>query len=380
MIMAGFEFAGKIPFRDVYIHGTVRDEKGKKMSKSLGNIIDPLDIIEAFGADALRFSIISITSTGQDVFLSKEKFTIGRNFANKIWNAARFVLMNLKKPLIVDSLSSIDKDLSLADRWILSRLNHTIDSATKSLDNYRFNEAANLLYEFFWHQFCDWYLELAKLDINAPRVQAILIHVLDSSLRLLHPFMPFVTEEIWQTLPHEGSSIMVAPWPKVDKSLIEPEAERKMQLIIDEVTAIRNIRSDWKVPSSKRVDVVFSCHNKSKEVLIDEHSSYIKSLARTGKVTVSKKASKPEGSATAIVGDVTIYVELKGLIDLKKEAKRLSGEVDKVSGELDAVRGKLKNKEFLAKAPETIIANEKLKQENLKERKKKLQDHLKSLR
>ncbi len=282
MIMAGMEFMGKIPFKDIYIHGTVRDETGAKMSKSLGNIIDPLDIIEEFGTDALRFSIISITATGQDVFLSREKFALGRNFANKIWNASRFVLMSMREPVPSPSISlrtgtersrsassqlpvPSEKDLSLADRWCLSRLNRTTESVTRALEGYRFNEAANMLYEFFWHQFCDWYLELAKPEIEKERVRGILIHVLEKTLRLLHPFMPFVSEEIWQMLPHEGPSIMVAPWPEVDRGLIDVDCEREMDLIMKEVTVIRNMRSDWKVPPSKRVEVAIRVSTRAQE-------------------------------------------------------------------------------------------------------------------
>ncbi|MBI3008875.1 MAG: valine--tRNA ligase, partial [Candidatus Omnitrophica bacterium] len=253
MIMAGLEFKGDIPFRDVYIHGTVRDDTGTKMSKSLGNIIDPIEIIDEFGTDALRFSIISITAVGQDVFLSKDKFELGRNFANKIWNASRFVLTNLSpmgsKDVGATFMTPVNAGLinqtptSLPDKWILSRLNRTIASVTDALGEYRFNEAAFGIYEFFWHEFCDWYLELAKpvlinseqLTVNSEKqkeiTQIILYDVLDKSLRLLHPFMPFITEEIWQKMKGPaGSSIMVSSWPVADNKLIDNEAEEEMGL------------------------------------------------------------------------------------------------------------------------------------------------------
>lgn len=382
MVMAGLEFVGQVPFGDVYIHGTVRDERGTKMSKSLGNIIDPLDIIEAFGTDALRFSIISITATGQDVFLSREKFAVGRNFANKVWNASRFVLMNLKKPEAGSQRPEIREvgELSLADKWILSRLNKTIGTQTASLENYRFNDAANSLYEFFWHEFCDWYLELAKPDIEQPRVQAILILVLEASLRMLHPFMPFLTEEIWQRLPHEALSIMVAPWPRVEGALIDDDSERNMDLIINEVTAIRNIRSDWQVPPKVRVEVTLQVPTRAKEVLLKQHSTYIGHLARAEVVEIGRRLPKPAGSATAIVEGVETYVELRGLIDLKKEMARISRELEKVRAELDSVEAKLKQREFLRKAPREVVKKEKARRDDLKAKKRRLEFHLKEVR
>jgi len=290
------------------------------------------------------------------------------------------VLMNLKAPLAVRREPLTKEELSLADKWILSRLNKTIGKATTSLENYRFNEVANSLYEFFWHQFCDWYLELTKTDIGQARVQAVLIHVLETSLRLLHPFMPFLTEEIWQRLPHEAPSIMVAPWPRVDRALIDGDSEHNMDLIINEVTAIRNIRSDWKVPPSKRVDVALRVSTKGQEELLKRHSSYIESLARVEKVEIGRKLTKPKGSATAIVEGVETHVGLRGLIDLKKERVRLSRELEKVKAELGSVDEKLKQREFLRKAPRDVITKEKARRDDLKAKKQRLEFHLREVR
>ncbi|MDD5436337.1 MAG: valine--tRNA ligase, partial [Candidatus Omnitrophica bacterium] len=248
MIMAGLEFRGGIPFKDVYIHGTVRDITGTKMSKSLGNVIDPLDVIAKYGTDALRFSIISITAQGQDVFLSEGKFELGRNFANKLWNASRFILMNLKPDEADSDLCVFFKEakLSLAERWILSRFYSTLAFVTKCLDEYKFNEAANAIYEFVWHEFCDWYIEIAKTAIGEKSSQTILYKVLEKSLRMLHPIMPFVTEEIWQKLPRVTPGddfIMTQPWPHLREEMISKEVEAGMKELIELVITIRNMRS-----------------------------------------------------------------------------------------------------------------------------------------
>ena len=249
MIMAGMEFMGDVPFKNVYIHGTVRDITGTKMSKSLGNVIDPLDMIAKYGTDALRFSIISITAQGQDVFLSEGKFELGRNFANKLWNASRFILMSLKEEVVNTDLCIFFKSekLPLPERWVLSRLYSTIKNVQDCLDGYKFNEAANSIYEFVWHEFCDWYIEIAKISINEKNTQIILYKVLEKTLRMLHPFMPFITEEIWQQIPRSkgvlGESIMIQPWPHLQKEMISKNAEAEMKRLIDIVTAIRNIRS-----------------------------------------------------------------------------------------------------------------------------------------
>jgi valyl-tRNA synthetase len=406
MIMAGIEFIGNIPFRDVYIHGTVRDTKGLKMSKSLGNIIDPIDIINEFGCDALRFSIIYLASSSQDIFLSKEKFELGRNFANKIWNASRFALMYLKSPNSAQSLIPKDRppeqasNLSLADKWILSRLNRTVDKVTKALERFRFNDASNSLYEFFWHEFCDWYLELIKpiLTTSNPEseaTKAVLFHVLETSLRLLHPFMPFITEEIWQHLKQEAvlcpepllteslhsgvscfpivqdrgeknlknKSIMVTQWPRFDRKKIDKVTEEKLKFVIAIISAIRNVRSEMSIPHSKKVDALISTQSVTKREIIKESIFDIVRLSQVGEIKLKKKIKqRPKFSVATLVDNVEIFVLFdKETINLEAEKERLTKKISDIIEEINQIDHKLKNKDFLNKAPREIVSKEKLR-------------------
>ena len=373
MIMSGMEFMEEIPFRDVYIHGTVRDLTGKKMSKSLGNIIDPIDIIEEFGTDALRYSMVAITATGQDVYLSKEKFEIGRNFANKIWNASRFVLMNVKAPVHKASKAP-DKNLSLADRWILSRLNTVIKSVTKALENYRFNEAEIILYDFFWHEFCDWYVEMVKPEIIADSVERradrkgiterVLIYVLETSLKLLHPFMPFVTEAVWQSIDERGS-IMIQQWPEPDKNYIKKNIEKDMGLVKDIVVSIRNIRSEMNIPHKTRI-TAYLVPLKKEVNASEECAEYIRHLAGLEKLFVDRNVKKPAHSATGILEGFNIFVSLEGIIDIGSEKIRLSKRLEVLSRDLEFTAKKLKDENFINKAPEEVVALEKERYENIK--------------
>jgi len=372
MIMAGFEFKGKEPFKDVYIHGTVRDDTGKKMSKSLGNIIDPLEIINEFGADALRFSIISLTAVGQDVYLSKDKFQSGRNFANKIWNASRFVIMNLSEEVDTD-LCVLCKSakLPLADRWILSNLYTTLQDLNEALDSYKFNEAANLLYDFIWHKYCDWYLEIAKSRIKEKNTQIILYKVLEKSLRMLHPFMPFISEEIWGMLPHKRDSIIIQPWPHVQKALIDKGAQRDMDFIINLIVSIRNIRAEMFVPLDKKVNIMIATKDNGDIKLINENQQYIKSLAKVENVDVGARRAvplhdMPKQSAMAVVGNAEVYVLLAGAIDIEAEKARLSKKIAEIENVLKGLTGRLKNKEFLKKAPKEIVEKEIEKEKQFK--------------
>jgi valyl-tRNA synthetase len=357
MIMAGIEFRGQIPFKDVYIHGTVRDITGTKMSKSLGNVIDPLDMIAKYGTDALRFSIISITAQGQDVFLSESKFELGRNFANKLWNASRFILMNLEEEKTAADLCVFFKatDLALPQRWILSRFYSTLDYVTKCLDEYKFNEASNAIYEFLWHEFCDWYIEIAKLSIDDKTSQVILYKVLEKSLRMLHPFMPFITEEIWLKLPHEldhpGRSIMVQPWPHVQKEMISIDAEEKMKELIELVATIRNMRSVWNLEPKREIEVIINIHKTGDEKTILENIDFVKRLARASKIDIGKFA-KPKNAASGIVGSLEVFLPLEGLIDFDKERLRLKKEEIRMASEIKSISGRLKDKNFTSKAPE----------------------------
>ncbi len=384
MIMAGIEFRGQIPFKDVYIHGTVRDITGTKMSKSLGNVIDPLDMIAKYGTDALRFSIISITAQGQDVFLSESKFELGRNFANKLWNMSRFILMNLEEEKTAADLCVFFKetDLTLPQRWILSRFYSTLDYVTKCLDEYKFNEAANAIYEFLWHEFCDWYIEIVKLSIDDKTSQVILYKVLEKSLRMLHPFMPFITEEIWLKLPHEldhpGLSIMVQPWPHMQKEMISIDAEVKMKELIELVTTIRNMRSAWNLEPKREIEVIINIHKIGDEKTILENIDFVKRLARASKVDIGKFA-KPKNAASGIVGSLEIFLPLEGLIDFDKERLRLKKEEVRMASEIKSISGRLKDKNFTSKAPEEVVAKQEAYKAELELQIKKLRNNLKEI-
>ena len=393
MIMAGMEFTGEIPFRDVYLHGTVRDLTGKKMSKSLGNIIDPIDIINEFGTDALRYSMMAITATGQDVFLSKEKFEIGRNFANKIWNASRFVLMNigLTTPTCPGNGPSAVPGtgrggMTLADEWILSRLNKTIAAVTKALEQYRFNEAESLIYDFFWHDFCDWYVEMVKPQLmqraNEPTSQRateqVLIHVLEASLKLLHPFMPFVTEAVWQNVK-ERKSIMVEKWPKPDKKLIKKKIEADVDIIKNIIIGIRNVRANMNIPHSNRLKVYIAPLKKEEEAVLGGGIEHIKNLARVEELIIDKDAKKPEASASLVLEGFNIFIPLKGVIDIEKETVRLTKKTEEIKRLIGFSEKRLKDKNFTKKAPEKIVKQEREKSEKLKEQMERTRETLKSL-
>ena len=359
MIMSGAEFMNQIPFRDVYIHGTVRDDTGTKMSKSLGNIIDPIEIINQFGSDALRFSIISITAQGQDVFLSPQKFEIGRNFANKLWNASRLVLMNLKEDLIERDLCRMVKGpvLTLADRWILSRFYQAQEDFAKSLESYRINDAANRIYEFIWHEFCDWYLEMAKLTMGEAHTQVTLYKVLEKSLRVLHSVMPFITEDIWQRLPreHGTDSIMISKWPHMQKEFVSKDIDSEMEILINIIQAIRNLRAAWRIEPKKELSVFIKVKNKVTLTSINTNNVYIKRLARVGNIEARAAITRPKHSAYAVVGGVEIFVPLEGVIDIEKEKERLKGKIAGLASELKHAESKLKNKNFISKAPKEVV-------------------------
>jgi len=370
MIMSGLEFMKEIPFKDVYIHGTVRDDTGTKMSKSLGNVIDPLEIIKKFGSDALRFSIISITAQGQDVFLSPQKFEIGRNFANKLWNASRFVLMNIEKSKVTTSLCQMagSPSLTLADRWILSRFYEALGDFTESLESHRINDAANRIYEFIWHEFCDWYLELAKLTIKEDHTQSTLYEILEKSLRVLHPIMPFITEDIWQHLPreHEVESIMVSKWPHMQKPFISKEVDSKMGLLIKIIQAVRNLRATWHIDHAKEIEILIKSGKKDVISNLNDNSMYIKRLTRVKKLEVSKVVKKPPHAAVAVIEDMEIFLPLEGVIDIDKEKKRLDEKLQKAKNNLKIVESKLKNKGFTSKAPKDVVAKAKLRKDVIK--------------
>ena len=360
MIIAGLEFMGNIPFGDVYIHGTVRDIEGRKMSKSLGNIIDPLDIISEYGTDALRFCLASCAGQG-DLFLSREKFEMGRNFANKIWNASRFVLMNLNRDKAKADLCVFFQkgNLNLFDRWILSRFYTTLKAVNRNLNNYHFNEAANLIYAFFWHEYCDWYLEIAKNNLEQEGCQLIMYKVLEKTLRVLHPFMPFITEEIWQKLPHEGESIMIQRWPDVQEQTLDKKSESQMEMLIEIIKSIRNLRSSINLKASYAVRVCVYPYKRNYRRLIQDNRQLIVSLAKLEKLDILEKSGRPKDTVSDVTKSADIYLHFRGLIDINSERNRIKGNLGRQEQILKAKKEKIQNRDFLRRAPRQVVDRER---------------------
>ena len=384
MMMMGLKFMGDVPFRDVYIHALVRDAEGQKMSKSKGNVIDPLVIMDKYGTDAFRFTLAAMAAQGRDIKLAEERIEGYRNFCNKIWNLARFTLMNLENSY---QLLAISHQLSIADKWILTRLNHTVRDVTEDLETYRFNDAANSAYQFVWHELCDWYVELIKFDLRGENgeerkktAQTVLLKILKDSLKLLHPIMPFITEEVWDVLPHEEGdkgqgawvgSIMQQPFPKTGADY--PDAERDMILIMDVIKAIRNIRSEMNVSPALTIEAVCYSSDDSVIKLLETEGRHIKTLSKVSGLKISAPAGRPENCATAVAGNIEIFVPLKGLINFEEEEKRLKKDIEKIERELLAVERKMSNKEFIEKAPKEVVEKDKARLEELLQKKMKLE-------
>ncbi|MFH1339085.1 MAG: valine--tRNA ligase [Candidatus Omnitrophota bacterium] len=360
MVMAGLKFMKDIPFRDVYIHGTVRDVRGKKMSKSLGNAIDPLEIISEFGTDALRFCLASCAGQG-DLFLSKEKFEMGRNFANKIWNASRLVLMTLNRDKAKADLCVFFQkgNLNLFDRWILSRFYSTLKAVNRNLSGYRFNEAANLLYAFFWHEFCDWYLEIAKNHLEEESCRLVTYKVLEKTLRTLHPFMPFITEEIWQKLPHEGDSITIQPWPHVQEQIIDRKSESQMESLIEIIKSIRNLRSSINLKVGQAVPVSVYPYKSNFRRLIEENRGLIANLARLEALDVLEKSGRPKDTISDVTRSADIYLHFRGLVDIDSERNRIKTNLQRQEQILRAKKENIGRKDFLSRAPAEVVNREK---------------------
>ncbi|MFH0917992.1 MAG: valine--tRNA ligase [Candidatus Omnitrophota bacterium] len=375
MIMAGFEFKGALPFKDVYIHGTVRDSLGKKMSKSLGNAIDPLEIISEYGTDALRFSLISITTQGQDIYLSKERFEQGRNFANKIWNASRFILINLKPEEVKEDLCVFFKaqQLDMVNRWILSRFYTTLGKVEKDLESFKFNEAANRLYSFFWHEFCDWYLELIKPQIEQKQTQVVMYKVLEKYLRLIHPFMPFISEEIWQRLPGAKGSIMQQNWPHLQHELINKHDELQMELAFEVINTIRNMRAELEVNPASRIDIRLTVTNKLTHKSLELLAGYIKNLAKVNNLTFTDKYVAQNNQYAAVFKDLHIVMPLEGIADVVQQRKKVGLKIDKLTFEIKNKEAMLANKNFSSRAPQEIVEAEKNKLIDMQEQVKKLE-------
>jgi len=391
MIMSGLEFMGEVPFTDVYFNGVVRDAEGRKMSKTLGNGIDPLKMVEQYSADAVRFSLLMLTSEGQDINLSESSFEIGRNFSNKLWNSFRFLSMSFEGQNIQELITEtnfLDKQekLQLADKWILSRLHKTIQNVTKSLEDFHFNEAVDQLYSFFWREFCDWYLELIKPrlygeDQEAKKIAlSIGIYAVRNIVKLLHPIIPFITEEIWHSVKlDEEPDIMISTWPDFDKKYFDEKSEEQLNFIQQLIGTIRNIRGEMNVPPSKKAKVLIKSANSKLDQLIKENEVYFASLAKVVSIELNKNLKKPKLSASSVVSDMEIFVPLEGLIDIEVERGRLTKEIDRLQSQIENINKKLLNQDFIKKAPQQIIEREKVKLADFQNSFEKFQANLKSL-
>ncbi|OKP83924.1 valine--tRNA ligase [Paenibacillus helianthi] len=384
MIFSALEFTGKKPFSDVLIHGLVRDAEGRKMSKSLGNGIDPLDVIEQYGADAMRYMISTGITAGQDLRFRIEKVEQARNFANKIWNASRFALMNLEGVNFADI--DITGELSTADRWILHRLNETSRDITRLIDAYEYGETGRLLYNFIWDDLCDWYIEFSKLTLYGEdaaakaKTQSVLAYVLDRTLRLIHPFMPFITEEIWQHLPHEGDTIMLAEWPKYEAALEQPQAVAEMNLLMDVIRAVRNVRAEVNVPMSKKVELIIKAASEETLSIIARNDNYIGRFCNTSSFEAGLNPQTPDKVMSAVITGAELLLPLAGLIDIEQEITRLEKEVQLLNSEVERVEKKLGNQGFVAKAPAKVIEEERAKQGDYSAKREKVLARIAELR
>ncbi|UYJ28552.1 MAG: valine--tRNA ligase [Clostridiaceae bacterium] len=377
MIFSGVEHMGETPFETVYIHGLVRDAQGRKMSKSLGNGIDPLEVIDQYGADALRFTLATGNSPGNDMRFSDERVQASRNFCNKIWNASRFIQMNLT--IDKDKAVELPSDLAIEDKWILSKFNTLVADVTRNIDQYELGLAAAKLNDFIWENFCDWYIEIAKtrLQTGDENVQKVLCYVLSGAMQLLHPFMPFITETIWQALPHEGPSVMVSAWPEYKDELHFAAEEAQMESLMDAVRAIRNRRAEMNVPPSKKAKVLILTEKKD---TFSAGAGFFPKLAYASEIelidAVPADAAK---MASVVTGDAQIYMPMGDLIDFEAERARLGKEKSKVEADIDFVMKKLNNPKFVDKAPEKVVAAEREKAEKLREHLAKLEESIAAL-
>ncbi len=384
MVFMGLEFMKEVPFREVFIHGLILDAEGRKMSKSLGNGVDPLEVIEKYGADTLRFMLVTGNTPGNDIKFRFERLEAARNFSNKIWNAARFALLNLED---FEPLKKINPAFELEDRWILNGLNNTIKQVERLMQQYELGEAARLIYEFTWNEFCDWFIEAVKPrlygkedQVSRWTAQYVIYQTLAGIMKLLHPFMPFITEEIWQHLPHTGATIMHSPWPEYRKEWEFEQAEKEMLFLISVIRGIRNIRGEMNVDPGKEAEIIIVSPDKNLRDILKQNRKHLQNLARAYPVCVrSSMYERPSRAAAAVVSGAEIYMPLEGLIDLDKEVKRLQRELRSISEDLKIVEKKLANRNFLNKAPAEIIEKEKTKKQDLSLRKKALVERLKIL-
>ncbi|MBT3352417.1 MAG: valine--tRNA ligase [Nitrospinaceae bacterium] len=382
MIMSGLKFMDEVPFRDVYIHALVRDEHGQKMSKTRGNVIDPLDIIEEFGTDSLRLTLTAMAAQGRDIRLSTERIAGFRNFCNKLWNAARFTLMNIGETL---PDMPPHETLSLGDRWILSRLNEVTRKTDLALEEYRFNDAALALYQFTWHELCDWYIEVIKpalmSESGGEASKAVLGRVLERTLRLLHPIMPYISEEIWQKLPgREGESIMIANWPEPEPEWDDPGAESDFELLTGILGSIRNIRGELNIPPNKEISASIRVGAENEKKLIENEFEWFLRLGKIGTdIVIGSDIEQPEASASAVYGNIASFVPIKGLIDLDEEIQRLDKQIKDIAKSIGGIEKKLANPKFVDRAPEEVVQKNRDAIEEERGREQKLQESLSRL-
>lgn len=385
MIFTALEFTGEVPFKDVLIHGLVRDAEGRKMSKSLGNGVDPFEVIEKYGADAMRYMLSTGNTPGQDLRFRWEKVEQARNFANKIWNASRFALMNLEGFKAEDI--DLAGGLSTADRWILHRFHETARDVTRLMETYEFGETGRLLYNFIWDDLCDWYIEFAKLTLYGEdaaakaSTQSVIAYVLDRTLRLLHPFMPYLSEEIWQHLPHEaGETITLAAWPAYDAAFEAPDAVAEMGLLMDAIRAVRNVRAEVGVTPGKKIELLAKPTTEASAGILKRNEEYLRRFCNTSSLTLDASLAAPEKAMTAIVTGVELYLPIAGLIDIGQEIARLTKELASLNAEVDRVEKKLANEGYIAKAPAHVVEQERAKGADYRDKRDKVLARIEELK
>ena len=390
MIMASLEFMDNIPFTDVYYTGIIRDIKGRKMSKSLGNSPDPLVLVEKYGADALRYGVMLIAPQGQDILFSEERLEVGRNFMNKVWNASRFILMNIDDDNILEQDFVPEKNyLTLADEWILIRLKKTIGKVDKSLKRFRFDEVARIIYDFVWSDYCDWYIELIKDRLYKKSAEekqtalSVAIYVLKNILKILHPYAPFITEEIYQHLKSASEpDIIVSDWPKIKYRSSNPRAEETFEIVQKVITALRTARSEMNIPPSAQLNLVVRGNDDQLPLKLIQNESleeYVKNLVKVADIRIAQDGDRPHPASTIIVHGTEFFIPLEGLIDVDAEKQRLEKEINRLKGLLKSISAKLTNQNFLERAPRNVVAKEKEKEEFIVEQLIKLETNLLAL-
>jgi valyl-tRNA synthetase len=378
MMMFGLKFMNDVPFKTVYITGIIRDAERQKMSKSKGNVVDPLEIIDRFGTDAVRFALARMGAPGTDIAVSDDLLESYRAFATKIWNAARFIFRYVDESDRLPSANELKQsDLSLVDRWILSRLNRTIAEVNRSVEQYNLHEGARHIYAFFWHEFCDWYLEMTKL--HPERSKPTLLFVFESALRLLHPFMPFITEELWQNVPHKGESIVIAPYPEYDPELVDERVEKQTELIQEIVVKVRNIRSEMNVDTKQTVPIRVATTDRELTRLLSDAREYIFKLAQVSQVEIVSQSSEDKLSARAVAGGLAIEVPLAGLIDVDAERARLKKEMEKAEREIAGLERKLAQASFVERAPKEVVEENRRRLADYQDQAAKLAEGLRRL-